>query len=128
MSELSQRRNQSNRRRRQQQGKYVAALPFRVLGDRSARGYVADGIAEALTAKLFGLPGVHVVSNPSAKETDLTQPLEGIAHNFGVNLLVTGTIQGSGENMRVTANVDDVSGRRTVERRIYRCIAEPADR
>ena len=94
------------------QGKYVAVLPFRVLGDRSALGYVADGIAEALTAKLFGLPGVHVVSNPSAKETDLTQPLEGIARNFGVNLLVTGTIQGSGENMRVTANVDDVSGGR----------------
>jgi tetratricopeptide (TPR) repeat protein/TolB-like protein len=95
-----------------EQGKYVAVLPFRVLGDRSALGYVADGIAEALTAKLFGLPGVHVVSNPSAKETDLTQPIEGIARNFGVNLLVTGTIQGSGENMRVTANVDDVSGGR----------------
>ena len=95
-----------------EQGKYVAVLPFRVLGDRASLGYVADGIAEALTAKLFGLSGVHVVANPAAKEPDLTQPLEGIARNFGVNLLVTGTIQGSGENMRVTANVDDVSGGR----------------
>jgi eukaryotic-like serine/threonine-protein kinase len=95
-----------------EQGKYVAVLPFRVLGDRSSLGYVADGIAEALTAKLFGLSGVHVVANPSANETDLTQPLESIARNFGVNLLVTGTIQGSSENMRVIANVDDVSGGR----------------
>jgi eukaryotic-like serine/threonine-protein kinase len=95
-----------------EQGKYVAVLPFRVLGDRAALGYVADGIAEALTAKLFGLSGVHVVANPSAKETDQTQPLESIARNFGVNLLVTGTIQGSGEKMRVIANVDDVSGGR----------------
>jgi len=95
-----------------EQGKYVAVLPFRVLGDRSSLGYVADGIAEALTAKLFGLPGVHVVANPSAKETDLTQPIEGIARNFGVNLLVTGTVQGSGENMRVIASLDDVSGGR----------------
>jgi serine/threonine protein kinase/tetratricopeptide (TPR) repeat protein/TolB-like protein len=95
-----------------EQGKYVAVLPFRVLGDRSSLGYVADGIAEALTAKLFGLSGVHVVANPSAKETDLTQPLESIARSFGVNLLVTGTVQGSGENMRVIANVDDVSGGR----------------
>jgi tetratricopeptide (TPR) repeat protein/TolB-like protein len=83
-----------------------------VLGDRASLGYVADGIAEAMTAKLFGLSGVHVVANTSAKETDLTQPLESIARNFGVNLLVTGTVQGSGENMRVTANVDDVSGGR----------------
>ena len=96
-----------------EQGRYVAVMPFRVLGDRSSLGYVADGITEALTAKLFGLPGVHVVGNPVTKETDLTQPLESIARTFGVNLLITGTIQGSDENMRVVANVDDFSaGRR----------------
>jgi tetratricopeptide (TPR) repeat protein len=55
---------------------------------------------------------LHVIASPSAKETDVTQPLERIAHNFGVNLLVSGTVQGSGENMRVIANVDDVSGGR----------------
>jgi serine/threonine protein kinase/tetratricopeptide (TPR) repeat protein len=95
-----------------EQGKYVAVLPFHVLGDRTSLGYVADGIAEALTAKLFGLPGIHVVASPSAKETDPAQSLESIAHNFGVNLLVTGAIQGSVENMRVIANVEDVSGGR----------------
>ena len=95
-----------------EQGKYVAVLPFRVLGDRSSLGYVADGIAEALTAKLFALSDVHVIASPSAQETDFTQPLERIAHNFGVNLLVSGTVQGSRENMRVIANVDDVSGGR----------------
>jgi serine/threonine protein kinase/tetratricopeptide (TPR) repeat protein len=93
-----------------EQGKYVAVLPFRVLGDRASLGYVADGIAEALTAKLFHLSGVHVVANPSAKETDPTQPLESIARTLGVNLLITGTVQGTGENMRVIANVENVSG------------------
>ncbi len=95
-----------------EQGKYVAVLPFRVLGDRVSLGYIADGIAEALTAKLFGLSGVHVAANPSAKQEDTTQPLENIARNFGANVLVTGTVQGSVENMRVIANVDDVSGGR----------------
>jgi serine/threonine protein kinase/tetratricopeptide (TPR) repeat protein/TolB-like protein len=95
------------------QGKFIAVLPFRVLGDRSSLGYVGDGIAEALAAKLFGMSGVHVVANPSIKATDLTQSLESIARNFGVNLLVSGTIQGSAENMRVIGNLDDVSsGRR----------------
>jgi eukaryotic-like serine/threonine-protein kinase len=93
-----------------EQGKYVAVLPFRVLGDRASLGHVADGIAEALTAKLFQLSGVHVVVSPSAKETDPTQPLESIARTLGVNLLITGTVQGAGENMRVIANVENVSG------------------
>jgi len=31
---------------------------------------VADGIAAALTAKLFGTSGVHVMVNPSAEEID----------------------------------------------------------
>jgi eukaryotic-like serine/threonine-protein kinase len=93
-----------------EQGKYVAVLPFRVLGDRASLGYVADGIAEALTAKLFQLSGVHVVVSPSAKETDPTQPLESIARTLGVNLLVTGTVQGAGEDMRVIANVENVGG------------------
>lgn len=97
---------------RLEQGKYIAVLPFRVLGDKSSLGYVADGVAEALTAKLFALSDVHVIAGSSAKEADLTQPLERIARNFGVNLLVSGTVQGSGENMRVIASVDDVSGGR----------------
>jgi len=94
-------------------GKYVAVLPFRVLGDRSSLAYVGDGIAEALAAKLFDLSDVHVVANPSIKGADLTQSPETIARNLGVNLLVSGTIQGSAENMRVIGNLDDISsGRR----------------
>ena len=95
------------------EGKYVAVLPFRVLGDRSSLGYVADGIAETLAAKLFGVSGLHVVANPSIQGTDLTQSIDSLARNLGVNLLVSGTIQGSADNMRVTGNLDDVSsGRR----------------
>ena len=96
-----------------EQGKYIAVLPFRVLGDRSSLGYVGDGIAEALAAKLFELSDVHVVAEPSIKGTDLAQSSESIARSLGVNLLVSGTIQGSAENMRVVGNLDDVSsGRR----------------
>src|SRR6185437_13621310 len=34
------------------QGKYLALLPFRVIGDKSALGYVSDGLVEATAAKL----------------------------------------------------------------------------
>jgi tetratricopeptide (TPR) repeat protein len=66
-----------------------------------------------LAAKLFDLSDVHVVADPSIKGTNLTQSSESIARSLGVNLLVSGTIQGSAENMRVIGNLDDVSsGRR----------------
>ena len=42
-----------------QQGKYVAILPLKQVGEEKALGYVADGIAEALAAKLFQLKEVH---------------------------------------------------------------------
>jgi tetratricopeptide (TPR) repeat protein/TolB-like protein len=90
------------------QGKYLTVLPFRVLGDRASLGYMADGIAEALTAKLFNLPGLHVIANQSVKEADLEQPLEKIAGASGANLAITGTIQGTADKMRVTANLQDV--------------------
>ncbi|HWU36692.1 MAG TPA: serine/threonine-protein kinase, partial [Candidatus Acidoferrum sp.] len=35
------------------QGKYVAVLPFRVLGDQESLGYVAEGLNEALSTRLF---------------------------------------------------------------------------
>jgi hypothetical protein len=44
------------------QGKYVAILPLKQVGDQKTLGYVADGIQEALAAKLFQLKEVHLAS------------------------------------------------------------------
>ncbi len=44
------------------QGKYVAILPLKQIGDQKALGYVADGIEEALAAKLFQLKEIHLAS------------------------------------------------------------------
>src|SRR5262249_7640321 len=33
------------------QGKFVAVLPFRVLGDQASLGYIAEGLNEAMAAK-----------------------------------------------------------------------------
>jgi eukaryotic-like serine/threonine-protein kinase len=47
-------------------GKYVAILPFRVLGGEDSLNYVADGLGEALTAKLFQLNDVRIASTNAA--------------------------------------------------------------
>jgi eukaryotic-like serine/threonine-protein kinase len=96
------------------QGKFVAVLPFRVLGDATALGYVADGLGEALSAKLFQLKDVRLASSAEAAKTDPKIPLPQVAKGLGVNLIVHGTVQGSGDNLRITVNLDNVFDNRLV--------------
>lgn len=90
-------------------GRYVAVLPVRVLGDAAQLGYVAQGIEEALSAKLFQLKDVRVTSNEAAATADVKKPLPEIASALGANLLVQSVLQGSGDKIRVVVNLEDVA-------------------
>ena len=91
------------------QGKYVAVLPFRVLGDATSIGYVAEGLEEALSAKLFQLKEVHVASSDDAGQMDTKAPLPQIAKQLGANLIVSGVVQGSADQLRITVKLDSVA-------------------
>jgi len=87
---------------------YLAVLPFKVLGDDTALNYVAEGVVDSLTAQLFPLKNVHVAP-PSAVDTAVKKGSpDKIAKDLGVNLLVTGTVQGAGDNIRIVIQVEDV--------------------
>src|SRR5581483_4230569 len=91
-------------------GKYLAVLPFRVLGDRQLLSYVADGVEEALSAKLFQLQEVHLSSSGAAdKFANSSEPLEKIGRSLGANLIVQGMVQGSSDKLRITLNLENVS-------------------
>jgi eukaryotic-like serine/threonine-protein kinase len=94
--------------------KYIAVLPFRVLGDQSSLGYVADGLVEATSAKLFQLKDVHLASSTATAKADPATPLPQVAKELGVNLIVHGTVQGSGDQLRVTVSLDNVAENRLV--------------
>jgi eukaryotic-like serine/threonine-protein kinase len=94
--------------------KFVAVLPFRVLGDQTSLGYVADGLVEAMSAKLFQLKDVHLASSTATAKTDPTTPLPQVAKELGANLIVHGTVQGSGDQLRVTVSLDNVAENRLV--------------
>lgn len=91
------------------QGRFVAVLPMRVVGDQSLN-YVADGLTEALSAKLFQLRDMHTTSAAEVQKARPSTSLNEIARQLGVNLVVSGTIQGSGDRLRIIASLDDVSG------------------
>ena len=90
-------------------GRFVAILPFQILGDSSQLGYVAQGIEEALSAKLFQLKDVRVTATEAADKADQKQPLQKIARALGANLLVQGVLQGSGDKIRIIVNLEDVA-------------------
>jgi serine/threonine protein kinase/tetratricopeptide (TPR) repeat protein/TolB-like protein len=96
------------------QGKFVAVLPFRVLGDQASLGYVADGLGEALSAKLFQLKEVRVSSAAATAKADPKSPLPQVAKDLGVNMIVHGTVQGSGAQLRITVNLENVAENRLV--------------
>ncbi|HXX19977.1 MAG TPA: tetratricopeptide repeat protein [Candidatus Acidoferrum sp.] len=96
------------------QGRFVAVLPFRVLGDEKALGYVAEGLNEALSAKLFQLQGLHLAPNSAVEKVSDKDPTEKVARALGSNLIITGMVQGSPDKMRIIVNLDDAtSGKRT---------------
>ena len=100
------------------QGKYVAVLPFRALGDQESLGYVAEGLSETLSARLFQVNGVHVASSAAVEKVSKGASLEETARELGANLLVHGTVQGTPrkdnvQKIAVIVNVEDIStGRR----------------
>ena len=90
-------------------GRFVAVLPLQILGDQSQLGFLAQGIEEALSAKLFQLKGVRVTSADAAAKVDQKQPLQKIARSLGANLLLQGMIQGNGDKIRIILNLENVA-------------------
>jgi tetratricopeptide (TPR) repeat protein/TolB-like protein len=96
------------------QGRYVAVVPMRVLGEQTSLNYVADGLVEALSAKLFQIRDMHTASSSAVQKLRPTDSLSDMARQLGANLVVSGTIQGSGDKLRVVASLDDVANGRRV--------------
>ena len=91
-------------------GAYVSVMPLKILGDEKALGYVAEGIQEALAAKLFQLKEVHLASTATTEDVAKKNlPLSRMAQELGVNLIVQGNVQGSGDKLRVVLTLTDAT-------------------
>lgn len=90
-------------------GRFIAVLPLQVMGDPHQIGYLAEGIREALSAKLFQLNDVHITPADQASKANQNKPLPEIASALGANLLVQGMLQSSGDQIRVIVKLEDVA-------------------
>ncbi len=91
--------------------KYVAVLPFRVIGGDKELAVIADGIQEAIVAKMFGMEQVHVSPASAVEKIAADEPPAEVARELGVGLIVQGTLQGNADRFRAVVTLNDASGK-----------------
>ena len=90
-------------------GKYLAVLPFRPVGGSSSLNYIAEGVREAISTKLFQLGDIRVVSVASVHEMSPRKPAGVLIKDLGVNLALVGSVQEAGDELRVAVSLGDVA-------------------
>lgn len=84
----------------------IAVLPFENLSRDPAQEYFADGMTEELVTNLGKISPLRVISRTSVmRYKGSTKPLQEIARDLNVDAIVEGTIQRSGNHVRITANL-----------------------
>jgi serine/threonine-protein kinase len=86
---------------------YLAVLPFRVVGEEPSLREVADGVVDAVSAKLSQLKSVYLASASAAQSAGKPDSPDKIAQSLGVKLLVQGTVQGVGDKLSVVVSLYD---------------------
>ena len=88
----------------------IAVLPFESLSDGTDQRYLAEGMTEALITDLGQSSPLRVIARTSVNQYQRTRkPLQEIARQLKVDLVVEGTIVQSNDRIRVTANLIQVS-------------------
>jgi TolB-like protein len=88
----------------------IAVLPFRDMSAKKDQAYFGEGIAEELLNALVKLDGLHVASRTSTFSlADENLDIPAIAARLGVEHILEGSIRTSGNQVRVTAQLIEVS-------------------
>lgn len=92
----------------------VAVLPFRSVGSDADMAVLGDGLTETLSSKLVQFAenhGIQVVPAQEIRSTGATTA-EQARSNFGVNLVVEGSLQKMGSKVRINCHLVDAATQR----------------
>ena len=90
-------------------GKSIAVLPFRNLSDEQENAYFADGVQNEVLTDLATIADLKVISRTSVMQykSDVARNLREIGQQLGVAHVVEGSVQRSGNRVRVNAQLLD---------------------
>ncbi len=104
----------------------IVVLPFDNLSSDPEQEYFADGITETITATLSQIPEIFVISRNSAftykgKPVRVRQ----VAEDLGIRYVLEGSIQRSGDRVRITAQlIDAINGHHLWSERYDRTLVD----
>ena len=107
----------------------IVVLPFENMGGDAEQEYFVDGVTESLTTDLSRMSGMLVIGRNTAftykgKHVDLKQ----IGHELSVRYVLEGSVQRSGNRMRVNAKlVDTETGNQLWAERFDKPVADLFD-
>jgi len=89
--------------------KSIAVLPFENLSDDKQNAYFADGVQDEILADLAKVADLKVISRTSVMQykNSVNRNLREIAKALGVAHILEGTVQRSGDRVRVSAQLID---------------------
>ena len=86
----------------------IAVLPFANLDGDPAQDYLSDGITEQIITALAKTPKMKVIArNSSYSYKGKPVKVQEVGHNLGVRYVLEGSVQKSGDRLRVTAQLID---------------------
>src|SRR4029453_17761182 len=98
---------------------YLALLPAKVVGENDLR-FLAEGVVDAVAAKLSNLRQGYVAPASSVAAIASEQNEQKMANMLGVKILVQTTAQSSGQAIAFTISMYDVSKNRQLLKREFK--------
>jgi TolB-like protein len=90
--------------------KSIAVLPFTIPGNDTTQEYISYGLVEEILDRLCRIRNLKVISHQSSarfKNSDLS--LKEIARELGASAILEGSVQKSGNKLRITAQLIDAN-------------------
>ncbi len=92
------------------EGASVAVLPFANMSGDAQQEYLSNGITEDVLTELARVPGLFVPArNSSGRYTGTAVDLQKVGRELSVRYVLEGSVQKSGEQLRVTAQLIEVA-------------------
>ncbi|MEX2531660.1 MAG: protein kinase [Gemmatimonadota bacterium] len=98
----------------------IAVLPFESIGGGEEAGIWARGLQDDLLTGLAGVPSLRVTSRRASDAYDAADDPQRVARELGVRLVVEGTVQTLGEELRLNLRVVDPLAERQAWAESYR--------
>lgn len=97
--------------------KHVAVLPFDNIGSNPENAAITDGLMDSLAGRLSNLDvgnqSLWVVPNSEVRRRSVTDPSDALK-SLGANLVVKGSVERDGNDIRLTVNLIDTKNLRQI--------------